>query len=248
MGNSFFQFKQFRVEQDRCAMKVSTEACLLGAYTANWISYNLMEYPEIKIHKGMDIGAGTGLLSLMLVQNLPDIQMDAIEVELIASVQCRENFHNSPWNSRLKIHPLAFQDFREAENDYDLIISNPPFHENQLNGSRDKENLAYHSTQLRLKELFAGVYRYIRKTGIFFLLIPVYRIDECLNLAREVELDLIHKVFIRSSPNHLDLRCILLFSKINIREADQEIICIRDGNHEYSERFMSLLKNYYLEK
>lgn len=116
-----FQFKQFCVKQDQCAMKVGTDGVLLGAWTP------LKTNP----FSVLDIGAGTGLLSLMLAQRSFAEQIDALEIDESAYEQCVENFENSKWNDRLFCYHAAFDEFvaeMESEEQYDLIVSNPPFY------------------------------------------------------------------------------------------------------------------------
>src|SRR3954469_11797521 len=124
MANNYFSFKQFIIHQDKCAMKVCTDACLFGAYVAD-----RFQITNSKFHV-LDIGAGTGLLSLMLAQKNSTVQIDAVEIDKAASEQAKENFKHSLWRDRLHIHHQPIQEF--GMNTYNLIISNPPFYENDL--------------------------------------------------------------------------------------------------------------------
>lgn len=123
---SKFKFKQFSVNQDRCAMKIGTDSVLLGAWTS-------IEY---KANSILDIGAGTGILSLMMAQRSSAEIIDAIEIDDEAYEQCVENFENSPWADRLFCYHASLEEFvAEIDNKYDLIISNPPFFEGSLDRS-----------------------------------------------------------------------------------------------------------------
>src|SRR5688572_17826532 len=141
MSNNFFQFKQFIVYQDRCSMKVCTDACIFGAYAANIISNSASQ-----ILKCLDIGTGTGLLSLMIAQKTRAI-IDAIEIEEDAFIQAKENFSNSPWRQRLRaVHTDAKHLSTWVK--YDFIVSNPPFYQNDLVSPLKTKNVAKHDTSL----------------------------------------------------------------------------------------------------
>src|SRR5262245_47000983 len=98
MSNSYFQFKQFNINQDRCAMKVTTDGCLFGAWVAHQAAAG-----DHKITKAIDIGAGTGLLSLMLAQKNDLMFISAVEIDKEAAYQAMENFDSSPWKNRLSV-------------------------------------------------------------------------------------------------------------------------------------------------
>src|SRR5215831_18097201 len=140
MSNAFFQFKQFRVDQDRSAMKVTTDACILGA------SIPVPVYGKI-----LDVGAGTGLLSLMMAQRT-QCDIDGVEVDEESYRQAHENFQNSPWSDRLKI---VHDDFKKFNPDYkyDLVITNPPFYENSYRSANPALNAAKHNDRLPFKDL-----------------------------------------------------------------------------------------------
>src|SRR6476620_3970566 len=139
MSNTYFRFRQFTVHQERTAMKVCTDACLFGAWVASEIRNEDLE-------RVLDIGAGTGLLSLMIAQN-SDAVIDAVEIDDHAYSQVVDNFSSSPWNDRLRVHHCSVQQF-EPGCKYDLVISNPPFYEHSLRSPDSKKNMAMHSTHL----------------------------------------------------------------------------------------------------
>ena len=179
MPNNYFKFKQFTVYQDKCAMKVCTDACLFGAWTAACGS-------QLKAHSLLDIGTGTGLLSLMLAQKLPDVIIDAIEIDQAASQQAKENFEASPWKERLNVYNTSIQQFAStAKHKYDIIICNPPFYENDLKRNNAKRNMALHSAEIRLEELIKISGDLLKDDGKLFILINYNRTEKLRELIRD---------------------------------------------------------------
>ncbi|MEX6690548.1 methyltransferase [Danxiaibacter flavus] len=237
MPNHFFKFKQFTVYQDKCAMKVCTDACLFGGWLAN--KADLASGKHV-----LDIGAGTGLLSLMLAQKLQEAKIDAVEIDLHAAEQARENFGGSDWSARLNLINMPVQELK-PEIKYDLIISNPPFFENDLKSNDHKRNLALHSTALGLDELFDFVNGHLDDNGSFAVLIPYHRTQECLHLASQRSFHLAESVLVKQTPRHDFFRSMLLFRK-QPSEAVENVIVIKDASNAYTDEFVGLLKNYYL--
>jgi tRNA1Val (adenine37-N6)-methyltransferase len=164
MSNTFFRFKQFIVHQDACAMKVCTDACILGAWFAEKIpSYSLI----------LDAGSGTGLLMFMLAQK-SKAEIHGIEIDLDAYKQSKENINENKLKDRLKVFPADFRYYSFPEK-YDFIISNPPFYEDSLQSSTDKKNIAKHSRELTLEELIKAIDANLKPTGSFGVLIPYNR-------------------------------------------------------------------------
>lgn len=238
MSNNYFQFKQFIVHQDKCAMKVCTDACLFGAFVADRFQRTGNRF------RVLDIGAGTGLLSLMMAQKNPVAEIDAVEVDKSAAEQAKENFKHSPWKERLHSHHQAIQEFRI--NTYDLIISNPPFYENDLKSDNAKRNLAMHGAQLGLDDLLDVVVRHISAHGKFAVLLPYHRSANFVNHALLKDFFLHEEMSVKQTPKHPYFRSMLIFGrgKVQTRHSD---ICIKDKTDQYSEEFRELLQEYYLK-
>lgn len=231
-------------------MKVTTDGCLFGAYASNWSMGHFVNRQLGKEGdpKFLDIGAGTGLLSLMMAQKNLGASFDAIEIDKIAARQALENFTASQWEKNLHIHPSSIQDFVGVHlNKYDLIISNPPFYEQQLKGENNLKNTAHHSAELTLDELFSCVEQSIKKDGYFLVLLPFYRTDEAIEIAIPHHLFLQEKVLVKQTPKHNYFRSILIFANIKTEAFKQETIIIKDEQNQYTSRFQDLLKDYYLE-
>jgi len=235
MANSFFKFKQFTVHQDKCAMKVCTDACLFGAIAA-----------QIKAANALDIGAGTGLLSLMFAQKNNLAKIDAVEIDDNAFAQAKENFSVVDFAKNIQVHHRSIQDFSVNKNEqYDLIFSNPPFFENDLKSPNDARNSALHSSKLTLKELAETVQKLLSENGVFGLLLPYARTEYFIRLAQKENLFLQKKYLIRQSSERHFFRSILFFGK-KPTNCVMEEITIKETDDKYSLRFIELLKDYYL--
>lgn len=234
MGNPYFKFKQFTITQDQCAMKVSTDSCLFGA----WMASILKDEKTI-----LDIGAGTGLLSLMIAQHT-DATVHSVEIETACHDQLAQNINSSPWTARVHAYQNDIKEFDEGIK-YDLIISNPPFYEQQLRSPNNSTNLARHGDQLSLTELFVQVERLLSEEGRFALLMPYYRKEESINGARNFGLFARQVVDVKQTPGHSPFRSMFCFSKTS-EKIDHESITIRNENGLYSSRFSGLLEAYYL--
>lgn len=242
MSNSYFQFKQFTIHQDRCAMKVTTDASLLGAWVAERVRSQ-----EPGVGRILDIGTGTGLLALICAQKNPKAIIDAIEIDQDAAEQAAENIDASPWEDRIKIINADARNF-SFRHQYDIIISNPPFYENELKADDKKKNIAHHNEGLLLHELLEIIKKNLQPGGTFYLLLPYKRNEELQKLIKQHELAIKHIVFIRQSVNH-DYFRIILQGKLKTEEVPEttiDEISICDENQLYTENFKGLLKDYYL--
>jgi tRNA1Val (adenine37-N6)-methyltransferase len=246
MANSYFQFKQFTIHQDRCAMKVTTDACLFGAWAAERVGSR-----ESGVGTVLDIGTGSGLLALMVAQE-SDFSIDAIEMDQDAFEQASENVAASPWGDRIKTFhadardPIAIG--FEFPNKYDVIISNPPFYENELKGDNVKKNIAHHNEGLLLPELLGIIKTNLKPEGIFFLLLPFKRNEEIKKLIIESNLSIGQLTFVRQSTKH-DFFRMMISGKIKTDEKVETLIdeiSIKDGTNQYTPAFINLLKDYYL--
>ncbi|WP_276501731.1 tRNA1(Val) (adenine(37)-N6)-methyltransferase [Terrimonas pollutisoli] len=242
MANSYFQFKQFMVHQDRCAMKVTTDGCLFGAWVAEQVKSENKEVTKL-----LDIGAGTGLLSLMVAQANSAIKLDAIEIDKDAFEQAKENIANSPWNSRISVFHGDAKEFSSPYL-YDVIISNPPFYEKELKSENSKKNKAHHDEGLLLDDLLSIIKKNLAPGGEFYLLLP-YKRKEAIDIAfAKNELAISHITFVRQSTQHHYFR-IMISGKYPANKEGLSTtteLTIRNEKQEYMPEFIQLLKNYYL--
>lgn len=238
MSNSFFQFKQFTVHQDKCAMKVTTDSCLFGAWVANDLQKNN------SANSLFDVGGGTGLLSLMVAQKNPQLNIDAIEIDTEAAAQALQNVSESAWKKRIKVINGDVKEFNPG-NKYDVIISNPPFYENELQSDNRRKNIAHHSEDLSLDDLLNVIQENLNATGNFYLLLPYKRNKEIEPLLRKYGFSASYKVSVRQSIDHNYFRILLKAGLQNIPVSEEEI-SIRDNNQQYTTQFIDLVKDYYL--
>ncbi|MFT4204352.1 MAG: methyltransferase [Chitinophagaceae bacterium] len=237
MGNDYFQFKRFTVRQSRAAMKVCTDACVFGAYVAQ----------NISAARVLDIGAGTGLLSLMYAQKHPDAHIDAIEIEPNAYLQAKENLEQSPWAENIQVHHCALQQYENTtvQYQYGLILSNPPFFDKDLRSGDAARNTAMHSTQLSLSEIFQFSSNHLVADGRLALLLPFHRHEDAQNIALQNGFFLEDALLVRQSPRHGFFRSILFFSKQGQPVRTSEM-AIRNIENQYDAAFAALLRDYYL--
>lgn len=236
MANDYFQFRQFTVYQQHAAMKVCTDACVFGAWVA---AHAAGEATRI-----LDIGTGTGLLSLMMAQQ-SDAQIDAVDIDDAAARQAADNVQASPWSSRVHVHVSSLQVFDKAVL-YDLVVSNPPFYENELPSADARRNIALHSGQLTLSELASHARRLLEpERGRFAVLLPFQRCDAFIALMKAQAMHLERRLLVKQTPAHGWFRGMLLFSARE-KEFVAEEISIRDASGGYSEGFTRLLRGYYL--
>ena len=239
MANTYFQFKQFKIEQQNCAMKVCTDACLFGAILAEKIYRE-----QNKVSNLLDIGTGTGLLSLQVAQK-NSISIDAVEIDRDSYEQAQQNFSNSPWSEKLRIYNTDILDF-VADKKYDCIISNPPFYEGDLKSDNSKKNAAKHDSTLKLEQLFKVIEEHLSPPGYFAVLLPYQRVDYFITLAADFNYKVQEKWMIRPTDAHPFFRGILFFSLAKTEIITKEI-SIKDSTGNYTAEFVDLLKEYYLQ-
>lgn len=238
LSNNYFQFKQFKIEQEKSSMKVCTDSCLFGAWIADKLEHN-----HINAMNLLDIGAGTGLLSLMIAQK-KKISIDALEIDENSFHQTNINFSASPWQDRLKIFHEDAKNWNSPIK-YGLIISNPPFYENDLKSIRQHKNIAKHDDGLTLDELVKSVKVNLATNGKFAVLLPYHRVEFFKQVASEEGLFLKEELLVKQTPKHNWFRGFLLFGQ-SVVSPVVNYLTIKNNEGKYTKEFDGLLKDYHL--
>lgn len=237
MRNTFFRFKQFTIQQDKCGMKVCTDTCLFGSLAATHT--NKKQTLQV-----LDIGTGTGLLTLMFAQKHANAIIDAIEMDEAAAQQATENINASPWKKRLNIIQGDIKKI-PLHKQYDFIITNPPFFENSLKSNSSKRNIALHDEALHLKELITIIKKYLCNSGQCIILLSLSTTFSFEQALAKEGFYIQEKIFIKQTPQHTYFRTVLLFSTQKTETTISEII-IQNEDKQYTPAFITLLKEYYL--
>ena len=228
------------MHQEHTAMKVCTDACLFGA----WAAADAQMQSAKKI---LDIGSGTGLLSLMLAQQSA-AHITAIEIEDGAFEQTKTNFDLCPWKDRLNAIHSSIQTYasNNKQNLFDCIITNPPFYEGDLTSPDSTKNLAAHSTALPWDELVKSVANLLQENGAWYVLVPTLRAYTMQKLALNDGLQLSEECLMYNDAKHLPIRAMLKFVKQKEAVIQRNKIIIKNTDQSYTAEFSNYLKEYYL--
>ncbi len=233
MPNSYFQFKQFRIDQDQCAMKVTTDACILGAWT-----------PLPRHGCVLDIGTGTGLLALMIAQRA-DVLVDAVEFDEPGFLQAKKNIISSKWKDRIHIFQADIRLWL-PEKKYELIICNPPFYEGQYKPPDYQKKVAWHDEMLNLADLLKSVHRLLMfPEAKFSVLLPANKTQDFTSAAATYKLYPQQQLQFGDKFGNLH-RTILVFATTAKNKVQTEVLTIKNNAGIHSNEFVQLMKQYYL--
>lgn len=234
MPNSYFQFKQFTVWHDRCAMKVGTDGVLLGALAS-----------PIASTRFLDVGTGTGLIAMMLAQRFPKALIDAIDIEESAVFQAKENIRKSPFANRIEVHLGNFCNIKHEFNKYDLIICNPPFYREDTSCPNKLRNTARHTTSLPFGSLARNASAMLTENGIFTVVIPTQAAPDFISECSSCKLYLRERTDIKTTPQKEAKRSILAFTKC-ASATKLSTLLMRTEDGEWSQEYKQLTKDFYL--
>ena len=232
-----FTFKQFTIHQDKCAMKIGTDGVLLGAWAAITSNPNAI----------LDIGSGTGVVALQLAQRSMAETIDAIELDAGAYEQCVENFEASPWSDRLFCYHASIQEYAsEMEEEYDLIISNPPFFVDGPTSGDFSRDTARFDDSLPLEHLLVCALHLLSAEGRFALIISSDREQEIMELAQKHELHLSRRCRLQGRPDAAFKRSLLEFTIFDTGLIEEKL-SLRDDTGNWSDDYLQLVDPFYLD-
>lgn len=232
---SHFRFKQFTVRHDRSALKVTTDAVFFGA----WLADKIKDASSI-----LDIGAGCGLLSLMIAQNNSFAAISALEIDENSVLDALENIDNSPWSDRLSVIHQDFNAFN-AFKKFDFIVSNPPFFINSMHSATKQIARAKHTISLTYEALVKGIDKSLLPNGKVALMIPADNLHVLEKLLAPLTFNVYHKTYLSGNIGKKPHLVFLLFCKEK-KPTSEDSIIIRDESNQYSKAYIDLTKDFYI--
>ncbi len=243
MANDFFRFKQFEIRQQFAGMRVSTDACIQGALCARYFSDLKRNEKAFQI---LDIGAGTGLLGLMLCQALPNALLTAIEMDTVACMDIEFNFAQVAWKDRVHFLQQKIQDW-ESEQTFDLIIVNPPFFNAHLLSVAENRKQARHDLSLSKEVLCQALLQRLKPDGIACVMYPESEWEDWQNLISKTVFKTLSVYKIKPNINKPINRSIGFYSKIQTHQLENKELMIYDKENNYTNEIKVLLEPYYLK-
>ncbi len=232
--HSKFRFKQFDVYQDEAAMKVGTDGVLLGA----WSQFT-------SVQTILDIGTGTGLIALMAAQKNKDAKIFAVELDPAAARQAGYNFEIAPWKDRLHIVEGDFKTFSPGIL-FDVIVSNPPFFDEQVSSATVQRNVARHTTSLNLYDLILKSRTLLKPTGKLFLILPYNKESELLQIAQKAGLFVTQITYVKGHKQ-AKIKRILVALQAVFKPLKTEELIIEIARHKYTPKYIDLTRDFYLK-
>lgn len=232
MSNQYFDFKRFRIEQDRCSMKVGTDGVLLGAW-----------FPLGSGMRVLDIGTGTGLVALMAAQRGAESVL-AIEIDPEAAGQAHQNAANSPWKDRISVKCADISDFT-ADSVFDRIVCNPPYFRDSLRCPDSGRNTARHNDSLSFETLVERSAGMLSDDGLLCVVLPYDAVEIFVKCASDSGLNLCRKTDVVTAPGKTPKRSLLAFGK-RCLELETDLLAMCDSKGKETLEYVNLVKDFYL--
>jgi len=235
MPTDYFQFKQFKVKHADSTMKVGTDAVLLGTLAKLPFSGKILE-----------VGTGCGVVSLIIAQRCQSY-ITSIDIHQNSILEAKSNFEESPWNDKLSAQLISFQEFakKEKQNRFELIISNPPFFQNDLKSPDANRNFARHNDNLSYSDFLSASRDLLSDFGNLSVILPAPESILFIDLAKEDGFHLHKKIEIKPKPDKAFNRAILIFGNYE-KEIEIAVLSIRNSNNSYTEDYLKLTKDFYI--
>ncbi len=235
MPQQHFEFKQFKINQDKCAMKVGTDAVLLGS----WVDAS--DAKSI-----LDIGTGTGIIALMMAQK-SQAKIDALDIDENAFLQAKENIYACKWKDRLAVHHISFQEYASVVSEkYDLIVSNPPYFIDSSKANAESRTAARHTDSLSFEELLNGVILLLTKKGKFCVILPYKEAELFRDMAKAKKLHIQKILRVKTRADKTEKRLLMQFEFNPTTFSESSILIEEDERHSYSDAYKELTKEFYL--
>jgi tRNA1Val (adenine37-N6)-methyltransferase len=231
--NTWFEFKQFRIEQQKSAMKVSTDSVLIGAWARVYMAQRIL-----------DVGTGTGVIALMMAQRSLATVV-AIEIEAEASQEARRNFNQSHWAERLSILTDDFSIFANQESlKFDLIVSNPPFFADSLKSKDKALATARHTDDLSHKQLLVGAKNLLAPNGLLSVILPYSCFSDFKEEARLIGFYLKRRTVVIPKIGKPPKRVLI---ELSLEACYPELgeLAVLEVNGDYTEEYKSLTTEFY---
>lgn len=235
MSNQWFQFKQFRIAQDRCAMKVGTDGVLLGAWA---------DVPESGLV--LDVGTGTGLIAMMVAQRSAEVRITALEADHEAYLQATENVAACRFSDRIAVVHGDFNEYYSSVQDvFDLVICNPPYFVDSYEPEKIERSMARHAWGLSLQKLIEGAAVILTGSGRLSIIIPSFLEEEAIELASGSGLNLQRSMAVIPVPGRPAKRCCLEFAFPREKTEKETLVIEEGGRHKYSKAYRALTREFY---
>lgn len=232
-----FKFKEFTIQQDQCTMKVGTDGVLLGAWANVDGASNIL-----------DIGTGSGVIAVMMAQRAKEAKIKGIEVEDAAYLQAKENMELAPWSDRLEAVHESIQDFaRTTREQFDLIVSNPPFFSGGTFSTNQDRNNVRHTIKLPNGDLLSAARNLLSKEGLFCVILPHLEGLRFVEIARTYNLYCTKMTEVFPKKDKPVERLLLQFEHQEKEMLTDSLVIQKEARNDFTEEYIALTRDFYLK-